>query len=94
MERLTGGPLVPSSGNPGNTTADDPALAMTAPGSPSVGWSVPAAGRAGYCPCGHRFDCDFVHRELRSAAHEVPVACGCVPRPVRPVPRRRSTAAY
>lgn len=39
MEDLTGrfpAALVPSSMNPGNTTADAPNLAMTAPGSPSV----------------------------------------------------------
>jgi len=36
MQRLTGGPLVPSSMAAGNTVYDDASLAMTAPGSPSV----------------------------------------------------------
>ncbi|MGH3302534.1 MAG: hypothetical protein ACRDOK_12780 [Streptosporangiaceae bacterium] len=36
MDKLASPPLVPSSMNAGNTTSDDPQLAMTAPGTRSV----------------------------------------------------------
>jgi hypothetical protein len=36
MNRLPNPPLVPSSMSAGNTVATDPALSMTAPGSPSI----------------------------------------------------------